>query len=401
MNVLVIDDQADLRLSLVLHLRKFGYKVLEANDGREGWEILLGNPDISLVISDWDMPVMNGIDLCKTIRAFDIGRYVYVIVLTAKGEREHLLAGLDAGADDFLVKPVNIQELKLRLRNGERVVNLERNLAEHNERLREAYARITIDLQAAAKLQRSLLPNPENQRFPNVRFNTLYTPCEFVAGDTYNVIELDDSNIGLYAIDAAGHGIPAAMLSVTMHKMLSPELSSLEAANVLKRPTDSPPMYEIVPPREVVSHLNALSQNEADAMHYFTMVYAVLNTQTGLLRLCLGGHPLPILVRHTGHSEMLGENGFPVGMLPELEYEEITTRMESGDRLFFYSDGIVECMNADATNIFTSERLEVLLQQCVQLSLQETVEYLRGELVKWRGSEKFDDDISLLALERL
>jgi sigma-B regulation protein RsbU (phosphoserine phosphatase) len=401
MKVLVIDDQVELRLSVVLHLKKFGYTVIEADDGRQGWDILLGDPDISLVISDWDMPEMNGIELCKTIRAFDLGRYVYVLLLTAKGEREHLLAGLDAGADDFLVKPVNTQELKLRLRNGERVVMLERNLAEQNERLKEAYARITIDLQAAAKLQRNLLPNAADQRYPNVRFDALYTPCEFVAGDTYNLVELDDAHIGLYAIDAAGHGIPAAMLSVTMHKMLTPEISSLEAANLLRRATDTPPFYEIVAPKDVVTHLNALSQNESDAMHYFTMVYAVLNRQTGHLRLCLGGHPLPILVRATGHSEMLGENGFPVGMLPELEYEEVSTLMESGDRLFFYSDGIVECANERGNNIFTSERLQILLQQCSQLSLQGTIEHLRRELIAWRGSEKFDDDISLLALERL
>ena len=115
-----------------LFLRKWGYEVVEASDGQQALAILDGEP-IGMVISDWVMPNVTGIDLCRRIRAKDSDHYTYLILCTSKGEKADLIEGMEAGADDFLVKPLNKEEMRVRVRAGERVLKLERGLADRND----------------------------------------------------------------------------------------------------------------------------------------------------------------------------------------------------------------------------------------------------------------------------
>ncbi|MEO8126463.1 MAG: response regulator, partial [Bryobacteraceae bacterium] len=123
MKILLVDDDPSARSIPALLLRKWGYDVVEASDGQEALEILARQP-IGLVISDWVMPNVSGIDLCRKIRARELDRYIYMILCTSKGEKADLIEGMEAGADDFLVKPVNKEEMRVRVRAGERVLNL-------------------------------------------------------------------------------------------------------------------------------------------------------------------------------------------------------------------------------------------------------------------------------------
>jgi sigma-B regulation protein RsbU (phosphoserine phosphatase) len=405
--ILVVDDEPALSLPIVLSLRTEGYSVVQAQNGEQAWQMLQQDSAISLVITDWNMPVMDGLKLCRTIRSVSLGRYVYTMLLTANSERNQLLEGLAAGADDYLMKPVNLQELTLRVRAGVRVIELERSLAEQNERLAEAYTRIKTDLQAAEKIQKNLLPKPEVLSFARTDYSVLYLPCEFVAGDTLNIVQLDEHHLGFYTIDAAGHGVPAAMLSVMLHKMLSPDTSGTEDS-LLKRSQPNPPFYHLTPPAEVVQTLNRLSQDETDAMQYYTMVYGIINTQDGSLRLCQAGHPAPIILRADGTVEAIEATGFPVGMLPDLEYEEQSLFLGRDECLVLYSDGITECRNPDNA-LFGAERFAEALRASFLASAEcspsarahAIVECLRATLEQWRGERPFDDDISLLILRRL
>jgi len=164
--ILLVDDDPAVRAVPGLFLRKWGYDVIEAADGEQALQILQ-RERIGLVISDWVMPNLSGIDLCRKIRAGDSDHYTYLILCTTKGEKADLIEGMEAGADEFLVKPISKEEMKVRVRAGERVLKLERGLAERNRELRginsqlqTAYARIEGDLKAAAWMQASLLPSP-------------------------------------------------------------------------------------------------------------------------------------------------------------------------------------------------------------------------------------------------
>lgn len=139
MKVLIADDDPVSRILLQSFLEKWGYEVVAARDGEEAWNLFQAG-DFPLVISDWMMPVMDGIDLVRKIRSSERPRYVYTILVTAKSRKEDLVLGMDAGADDFLTKPFDRGELRVRLREGERIINLESKLADQNRALQEAQA---------------------------------------------------------------------------------------------------------------------------------------------------------------------------------------------------------------------------------------------------------------------
>ncbi|PWB79638.1 MAG: serine/threonine protein phosphatase [Candidatus Methylomirabilota bacterium] len=394
MRILIVDDDAAMRELLLQRLERWGYDVVPAADGVEAWEILQ-NQAISFIITDWMMPKLDGLELCRRIREGRFGRYIYIILLTAKNSKDELIKGMEAGADDFLIKPFNAGELKVRIRAGERIVRLESNLEEQNKKLQETYSRIRADLDAAVTMQRSLLPN-RALVVPGFRCEWIFAPSHFVAGDIFNVFQLDEHRIGFYLLDVAGHGIPAAMLSVTLSKLLSPTVCQ---GSALMRFIPTPPHYEIAMPAEAVQALNQLFQSEEDAMQYFTMVYGIVETRNFRTLFTQAGHPSPIYQPDEAKAELLGTGGFPVGMLPGVTYEEEELYLHPGDRLFFYSDGIPDCIGKNGER-FSVNRLTAFLEEWRDRPLQDVVAGLEQTLLRWRDSDEFEDDITLLALER-
>ena len=160
MGILIADDDQDIQRLLGRILKSWGHEVTTANNGQEALDILK-KAHISFVISDWMMPKMDGLELCRHIRSSDFGRYIYIILLTARDAKNDLIHGMESGADDFVVKPFNRGELKVRIRAGERMVALKRDPVDANDPIQHAYDRFNRDLEAGAQMQRSLLPPPD------------------------------------------------------------------------------------------------------------------------------------------------------------------------------------------------------------------------------------------------
>jgi sigma-B regulation protein RsbU (phosphoserine phosphatase) len=366
----------------------------------EAWQYIQ-RESIHLIISDWVMPQLDGLELCRRLRANDFVHYIYIILLTSKDDKADLIEGMEAGADDFLIKPVHADELRLRIRAGERILRLESTLEERNQKLREmyrhleqAYSQIRKDLEAAATMQQSLLPETA-VTLCDVRFDWIFRPCAFVAGDIFNFFRLDEHHLGFYHLDVAGHGIPSALLSVTLSKVLNPDPNQ---GSPLKYFIPIPPHYEINDPIDVMRQLNNRFQSDSSCAIYFTMVYGVLDTRSYCLMLTQAGHPSPIHLGCQSAPTLLGTGGFPVGMLPEVDYESVKLTLNHGDRLFLYSDGVTECIN-EAKEAFGDERLRELLKLANHLPLHDTLSILENTLKTWKGDTEFDDDISILALE--
>lgn len=393
MRVLIAEDDADSRNLLSRKLQAWGHEIVEAENGERALEILRQEP-VSFVISDWMMPEMDGVELCRRIRNSNFDRYIYVILLTAKNEKAELVTGMESGADDFVVKPFNHNELKVRIRAGERVLKLEKDLDERNQKLREAYSVIRKDLEAAARVQKSLLPS-KSAEIDGIKFEWLFLPCTFVAGDIFSFYPVNEFYVGFYHLDVSGHGIPSAMLSVTLSKILA---QSSVSDSMIKRSLSRKPYYEIVPPAKLIGSLNRRFQMEDDAMQYFTMIYGLLDLRDNIMKMSQAGHPSPIVLRRNGEIQRIGEGGFPVGMLPNLEYENIECKFQRGDRLFVYSDGVTECTNSERKP-FSEERLIAHLEQEGRRPLKEVLAGLKEKLYQWRGTEEFEDDISVLAME--
>lgn len=391
MRILVADDDRDTRRLLTKFLNRWDHEVVTAIDGIEAIEVLRREP-ISLVISDWMMPNVDGVELCRNIRSAALDRYIYVILLTAKNAKHELVTGMAAGADDFIVKPFNKGELEVRIRAGARMVDLQASLEQKNRNLEDAYSVIEKDLQAAAELQRSFLPNPAAS-IHGIKFEWLFLPCTFVAGDSFNYFKLDDRHIGFYLLDVAGHGIPAAMLSVILSKILSPPPIHLG----LSDPPGNAESDFFSPARKLAA-LNEQFQNEYDAMRYFTMVYGVIDLQQSLVRISQAGHPSPVRATKEGKTCLVGAGGMPVGMLPGISYDEVEFEFQKGDRLFIYSDGITECSNPENEQ-FSQERLIQLIETNKDRPLSQVLASIEESLYTWSGSKIFADDVSLLAIE--
>ena len=223
MRILIVDDEPVNRLVLARKLGSWGHDVVQATDGAEAWDIIQLEP-FRMVITDWMMPNVDGVELTRRIRSSPLAGYTYVLLLTANTGVEALVEGMEAGADDFVSKPFQVEELRARLRAGERVLRLESDLAEHNQRLSLAYASARRDLEAAAEMQKALLPQPGlelREVLPAWRF----LPASYVAGDIFNVHQVDEHRTCFYVLDVAGHGVPSAMLSFTLSKLLAPTLA--------------------------------------------------------------------------------------------------------------------------------------------------------------------------------
>jgi sigma-B regulation protein RsbU (phosphoserine phosphatase) len=348
-----------------------------------------------LVITDWMMPEIDGIELTRRIRMSPFGGYTYVLLLTAQTGVEALVEGIEAGADDFVTKPFQMEELRARLRAGERVLQLESDLAEHNRRLTEAYASSRRDLEAAAEMQKALLPPPD-LALQTVSSAWRFLPASLVAGDVFNVHELDATHASFYLLDVAGHGVPSAMLSFTLSKLLAPRH---EADGLVKRAIDEAPGWEVTPPVDVLRELNRRFQDDSDALKYFTMIYGVVDSARNVVTIAQAGHPTPLLVRRNGEVLRLAETGFPVGMLPDVDYEQLELPFEPGDRLYLYSDGVTECGN-NARVAFGLSRLEDVVAGGRAGSVENVVGAVEQGLRKWREQDEFADDVTLLAIER-
>jgi sigma-B regulation protein RsbU (phosphoserine phosphatase) len=400
MKVLVVDDALDIQIYLGELLKKWGFEVVLANNGLEASE-RLENDNIKLVISDWVMPHMSGVGLCRSIRSAALPHYVYVILLTGRKADNDILEGMEAGADDFLTKPFNADELHARIKAAQRVLHLEQTLGQRNralmyanQELQKNHDTIRKDLEAAAVMQRSMLPDTD--RAQGLNLQSLFCPAAVVAGDIFSYLKLDDSHLAFYHIDVAGHGVRSAMLSFTLGKVLS---SSTEEGSPVKQPDpERPGNICISSPAAVVAELNRRFQDEDEATPYFTMIYGVVNTSSGHVRLCQAGHPNPFRISRDGSLEQIGNGGFPVGLLPDAGYEDIDISLCPGDRLICFSDGISECMNADEQPFSTQRLADHLLQSHLQ-PMSETLVRLRQRLQDWRCGEPFEDDVSLIAIE--
>ncbi|MGK6328291.1 PP2C family protein-serine/threonine phosphatase [Erwinia sp. DT-104] len=392
--VLVVDDAATYRKLLAGLLKKWGYEVFEAENGEQALAVLAERP-INLLISDWEMPVMDGPTLCQEVRLQIQDRYVYVIVLTARESVEDLQVGFAAGADDFLRKPVNQVELQARLHAGERVLQLEAMLAARNRHLSEALRQIEQDLQAAASLQISILPPHALQHGPYYA-DWLFIPSAWVSGDIFNLFPLDHQAVGFYCVDVAGHGVTAAMMSVAV------------ARQFLHGRTVDRFLFSgntVTPPAQVVKILNErFCAQSQDVLSYFTIVYGVIDLQSGEGRLCQAGHPTPFIVSRAGVTRQVGDGGPPVGLLDDLSWEESDFQLAPGERLCIYSDGISECENPEH-EMFGAQRLETLLASLNDVPVGGLLAQVQHELNLWRdtvpgGNAPAADDISLLVIER-
>jgi sigma-B regulation protein RsbU (phosphoserine phosphatase) len=261
--------------------------------------------------------------------------------------------------------------------------------------LEETNQRMRLDLEMAARIQKSLLP-ASDFRIEGIRLAWLLKSCDELAGDTLGVIPLDPSHLGIYILDVSGHGVSASLLSFTLNRWLS--LGSDQSPLIRRRP-GSLESFEIVSTAEVAEQLNRQFPMDSRTYQYFTLLYGILDKGNGEFRFVAAGHPAPVLVPKNSNPLLLEGMGLPVGILPDAIYREEVLQLEAGDRLYLYTDGITEAMDSDDQE-FGIARLLSSLKVGMSLSLKESVSSLVTSIEQWCGRLKPRDDITVLGIER-
>lgn len=394
MRILIAEDERITRSSLVRQLETLGHEVVAAADGEEAWESF-NQSGFDLIITDWEMPRLSGLDLIRRIRGTSAAKFVYILMLTGRTDKADVVNGIEAGADDFLSKPFDKEELRVRLLAGERIVTLERTLSRQNGELRDAGERMRKDLAAAARVQQAMLPR-ENVVTPTVRTAWKYVPTDALAGDAIGLHLIEDRYLVAYVIDVSGHGVPAALLSVTAMHALAPVP---EATSLLRDLAATGAMGTVRAPGRITVELNRRFRSEESDGRFLTTILCVLDTQTGRMDFARAGHPHPIVVRRGSTVPVGDDGGPPIAIIGEAEYPEESVQLEPGDRVYLYSDGLFEQHGAGGGPQFGTERLTRLFSECDGLDPEVAAEKAVRALADWAGGEHFEDDVSIVAID--
>jgi phosphoserine phosphatase RsbU/P len=400
-SVLVVDDDANNRDLLSRRLRRMGYEAEVGHDGQHALA-LIGERPFDVILLDVMMPGLDGFEVLKILREHHAATDLPVIMATAKDDSEDVIHALGLGANDYVTKPLDFPVVVARIqtqislkRAVEQVRQLERRLADRNFDLEEANARMSRDLRAAARIQEALLPR-SSPDVPRLGFSWAFRPCEELAGDGLSAIKLDDHRVALYVLDVSGHGVASSLMSVSVGRLLTPPS---DASSILIKGGEGPDRLEPLPPAEVAAKLNRMFPFEVSTEQYFTFVYGVLDASTGDFRYTLAGHPGPVLLPHEGKAKILPGRGYPIGLADGPKpYNEWGIRLNPGDRLYLYSDGIPEAVSPEGV-AFGNERMLEKIEAGRLEPLCGVVNDLVAEIEAWSGVTRVRDDLSVLAVE--
>lgn len=368
-NILIVEDNPDMRDFLVALLEN-NYDIHVACNGEEGLKKTREiKPD--LVVSDVMMPIMNGYDMTKEIKSDKELDYIPVILLTAKADMAYKIEGLEQGADDYLTKPFNSKELLTRIKTL-------LNNHEYQKLIRIRNLDMERDLEVARKLQQKLLPDNKPVT-PGYDLYSFYIPMDKVGGDFYDY-RLRDDYIDIFIADVSGHGLPGAFLAT---------LTKLALDNIKDRTS----------PSRVQVMLNDVITRSVVNSAFVTTFFCSIDIRSNVIKFTNAGHCPPIVYRKRSDEFIeLYTVGNPLGWLKDLKLEEKDFQLEKGDRIIFYTDGIIECRDVERA-MFGEERMRDFIREHAAMSSKDFSDNLIDRLKTFTKSGIFDDDITLVVLD--
>lgn len=389
--VIVAEDNIVQRAYMCRLIESIGFasfKALEAEDGQAALE-LIKTTRAEILITDYEMPFLNGIELTRAARSLDLDRYVHIILITGSmtGDYEVRSEALDAGADDFLAKQNDQSALKARLKTAMRLIQHGKELEEQHRVLKEANDQINEDLAAAAHAQRNLLPDI-NTNILGAHIASAFVPSSVVSGDMFGCFPLNDSQIGFYAVDVSGHGIRASLLSVAIGYLITPEFFKKSVLD-----EDGFPR-----PARLARELNDRFCTDTHD-DYFTMYCGVMDTRRAKVFYCQAGYPSIYYVDANGNVAQVGDGGFPVGMFSGVDYEDGSIDVDIDGMLLCCSDGAFEAENDEGIP-FGAHRIEEIVKEIYHEPADKIPDKIIQALADWRGREPLEDDLTVVAVKR-
>lgn len=368
--ILVVDDDPAVLKLIQRALQQQGHEVVVAVDGREGLE-KAQQCHPALIICDWMMPHVDGLEVCRQIKASPWLATTFFILLTARVGLEDRIEGLNTGADDFLSKPIEITELQARVRAGLRLHQVSQDL-QTQKNLLEA------ELAEAATYVQALLPPPLEGE---VKIQARFLPSRQLGGDCFDYFWLDPDYLVLYLLDVSGHGLAAALPSILVLNLIR---------------SRSLPSINFYQPHDVLKGLNDAFQMSSQNEKYFTIWYGVYNRVKRQLTYASAGHPPAILIgsglTNGEPSCELRTPSLPIGMIPEVTFASDRCLIPPHSTLYVFSDGIYELNPRQQIDWTLTDFVHLVTQSRSTLSLDQILQQVQ----QFNGSETFQDDVSLL-----
>ena len=378
--ILVVDDEPDLEPLILQRMRRNiragRYDFVFAHNGVEALELLRNDSDIDMVVSDINMPQMDGLTLLEQIPKVDPN--IRSVIVSAYGDMRNIRTAMNRGAFDFVTKPLDFEDLQITI---ERTLS---HMAEWKEALlsRDKLVALQNELDVASKIQQGILPAsfPEGSGF-EVYGNM--APARNVGGDFFDVVVLENGRLGLAVADVSDKGVPAALFMMSSRTLLK------GAAIGMGKPGD------------VLSEVNELLTDDNESLMFVTVLYAVFDPESGVLRYANGGHTNPLLVHPDGSSEELPLTvGIALGVMPGHEYKESSVELDEGDTLVLYTDGVSEAMNSEGEE-FGIDRLREIFVKHPPSSARNTNEAILQAVNEFAGDTPQSDDVTCLVLQRV
>jgi len=377
--ILVVDDEPDLE-PLVLQrmrrrIRSGDYTFVFAHNGLEALEKLQEDETIDMVVSDINMPQMDGLTLLEQIPKVDPN--IRSVIISAYGDMKNIRTAMNRGAFDFVTKPLDFEDLQLTI---DRTLT---HLTEWRAALssRDKLVALQNELDVARKMQQSILPT----RFPRGADYESFggmAPALDVGGDFYDVMRLENDCIGLAIADVSGKGVPAALFMMSSRTLLKGAAIGSQQ------------------PGAVLREVNDLLCEDNDAMMFVTLLYAVYDPATGELTYANGGHNTPLILHADGtSSELPLTGGVALGVMDDMDFEQGSITLAPGDALVLYTDGVTEAMNGEHEEL-GMERLQEILAATSSRSPEEINRSIFNGIRAFAGGAPQSDDITCLTLFR-
>lgn len=383
--ILSVDDELDLEVLLTQYfrkkIRKGEYEFSFAHNGLEALQLLLGNKDYDIILSDINMPEMDGLTLLTRINEMR-DPALKCIMVSAYGDMDNIRTAMNNGAFDFATKPIDLDDLSRTIEKAiEQIAFVKASQNEHNQ-----LESIKNDLAVAGEIQQAILPRkfpPFPEMLEQVDIFASMSPAKDVGGDFYDFFKIDEDRIGFVIADVSGKGVPASLF--------------MAVSRTLIRATG----LRGVPSNECISYANKLLCNESLDSMFVTVFYGIYNCKTGEIDYTNAGHNPPYLLRHDNTVEPLPlSKNFIVGVFDDFTYANTTMQLEPGDALILYTDGVTEAFNVQKEQ-FSESGLEKTLKSVPGAGSQEIIEAIKEDVKEFVGEAEQSDDITMLILKRL
>ena len=368
--ILIVDDDISGRDILQARLAVQHYDFISATDGEAALAMIEDQaPD--LILLDVMMPKIDGIEVCRRVKSNPRLPFIPIIMITAKADSRDIVAGLDAGADEYLTKPYNHSALVARVKSMLRIKSL------HDQVLDQS-AQLERQLKTATIIQSLFWPKISTLKGGGHVW-AVSVPAGYVGGDVYDVIPLPDGSLVAYVADISGKGVPAALLMAALSTTIRSEIQmKTEIDRLLASVNDS--MHRLM----------------ADQRYFATAVLIRYWPSSGKFQYALAGHLLPLRIVDGSASDLPLSGGMPLGIQKGTQYQKAEIVLGVGQSVLLFTDGLVEAEREDGRQ-FTRDRLVDYLKTSGGPPWGKNV--LR-RIEAWRGSCAANDDLTIMEVWR-